>query len=82
MLPYAVIFDLDGAWTQAFPEITREQLNAAGYGFGSAWAMHNFIDATQSAMVMASTEPSRSSGSGFSGGSAGGGGGGGGGGSW
>jgi uncharacterized membrane protein len=82
MLPYAVIFGLSGSWTQAFPEITREQLNAAGYYFGSAWAMQNFIDSSESAMVLASTEPSRSSGSGFSGGFSGGGGGGGGGGSW
>lgn len=82
MLPYAVIFNLSESWTQAFPEITVEQLNSAGYYFGSAWAMQSFIDSTQHAIVMASTEPSRSSGSGFSGGSSGGGGGGGGGGSW
>ena len=82
MLPYAVIFGLSESWTQAFPEITIEQLNSAGYYFGSAWAMQNFIDSTQHVMTMASTEPSRSSGSGFSGGFSGGGGGGGGGGSW
>ena len=82
LLPYAVIFGLSGSWTQAFPEITREQLNEAGFYFGSAWAMQNFIHSTETAMVLASTEPSRDSGSGFSGGFSGGGGGGGGGGSW
>ncbi len=82
MLPYAVIFGLSESWTQAFPEVTVEQLNSAGFYFGSAWAMQNFIDSTQHVMTMASTEPSRSSGSGFSGGFSGGGGGGGGGGSW
>jgi hypothetical protein len=82
LLPYAVIFNLEGSWTQAFPDITREQLNAGGYYFASALAMQGFISSSESAMVLASTEPGRDSGSGFSGGFSGGGGGGGGGGSW
>ena len=82
MLPYAVIFNLAQSWTQQFPDITPAQLNDAGFYFGSSLAMWTFIDATQSAMTVATTTPSRSSDSGFSGGSAGGGGGGGGGGSW
>ena len=82
MLPYAVIFGLSESWTQAFPDITDEQLNAAGFYFGSTWAMYAFISSAEASVVLASTEPSRDSGSGFSGGSAGGGGGGGGGGSW
>jgi uncharacterized membrane protein len=82
MLPYAVIFDLSESWTQAFPEITTEQLNAAGFYFGSTWAMYAFISSAEASVVLAATEPSRDSGSGFSGGSAGDGGGGGGGGSW
>jgi hypothetical protein len=44
--------------------------------------MYAFISSAEASVVLASTEPSRDSGSGFSGGSAGGGGGGGGGGSW
>ena len=82
MLPYAVIYGLSESWTQAFPDITDEQLNAAGFYFGSTWAMYAFISSAEASVVLASTEPSRDSGSGFSGGSAGGGGGGGGGGSW
>jgi uncharacterized membrane protein YgcG len=82
MLPYAVIFGLSESWTQAFPEITDQQLNEAGFYFGSTWAMYAFISSAEASVVMAATEPSRDSGSGFSGGDAGGGGGGGGGGSW
>ena len=82
MLPYAVIFGLSESWTQAFPEITDQQLNDAGFYFGSTWALYPFISSAEASVVMASTEPSRDSGSGFSGGGAGGGGGGGGGGSW
>ena len=82
MLPYAVIFDLAESWTQAFPEISAQQLNGAGFYFGSTWAMYAFINSAEASVVMASTEPSRDSGSGFSGGFSGGGGGGGGGGSW
>lgn len=82
MLPYAVIFGLSESWTQAFPDITDEQLNDAGFYFGSTWAMYAFISSAEASVVLASTEPSRDSGSGFSDGFSGGGGGGGGGGSW
>ena len=82
MLPYAVIFGLSESWTHAFPDITDAQLNDAGFYFSSTWAMYAFISSAEASVVLASTEPSRDSGSGFSGGDAGGGGGGGGGGSW
>jgi len=82
MLPYAVIYGLAESWTQAFPDITDAQLNDAGFYFGSTWAMYAFISSAEASVALASTEPSRDSGSGFSGGGAGGGGGGGGGGSW
>jgi uncharacterized membrane protein len=82
MLPYAVIFGLSESWTHAFPDITDAQLNDAGFYFSSTWAMYAFISSAEASVALASTEPSRDSGSGFSGGDAGGGGGGGGGGSW
>lgn len=82
MLPYAIIFDLDEAWTNAFPDLTAEQLNEYGFLAANAYMWSYLVSDFGRDIRTATTPPSRSSGSGFSGGSAGGGGGGGGGGSW
>lgn len=84
LLPYAVIYDLDEAWTKAFPDLEPEDLNRAGYNVSSMAIMGGLVSAGRSSMASATNAPGsgRSSGSGFSGGSSGGGGGGGGGGSW
>lgn len=84
MLPYAVVLDVDEAWTGAFPDITGEQLQEMGLYVGSTWALRSMITTSQGSMSSATTAPSsRSGGSGFGGGGfSGGGGGGGGGRSW
>ncbi len=88
-LPYAVLFDLEGGWSGAFPDITEEQLHSTGLFLASTAAVHGFMAAGTSTVSSASTVPGSDGGSGFSsgsgfsgGGSAGGGGGGGGGRSW
>ena len=83
MLPYAVLFGLDAAWTAAFPDLTEQQLHAMGFYVPAAYYLHDYSTFSTSALTSTMTPPSSSSGgSGFSGGSVGGGGGGGGGGSW
>jgi len=82
-LPYAVLFDLEGSWSGAFPDLTEEQLNSAGLFIANTAAIHSLMSGATSAVSTASTTPRSSGGSGFSGGGfSGGGGGGGGGRSW
>ena len=81
LLPFAVVFELDEAWSAAFPDLTNEQLNAYGLGFAGTVGIHNLVETSMKSVGVATTDPSKS-GSGAGGGSAGGGGGGGGGGSW
>ena len=84
MLPYAVIYGLDQAWTQAFPDLEPEELRRRGYRVASMGALGGMLSSGRTSVNAASHEQGtgRSGRSGFSGGSAGGGGGGGGGGSW
>jgi len=82
MLPYAVIFDLNEAWSQGFPDLTPEELRRYGFFAENAYIWSYLVSDFGRGIRTATTPPSRSSSSGFSGGSAGGGGGGGGGGSW
>jgi len=81
MLPFAVVFGLDQAWTSAFPDLTPEDLHSYGYYAIGMSGMHNLVSAGQQSLSATLTAPS-SSGSGSGGGASGGGGGGGGGGSW
>ena len=82
MLPYAVIFDLNEAWSQGFPDLTPEELRRYGFFAENAFIWSYLVSDFGRGIRTATTPPSRSSSSGFSGGGAGGGGGGGGGGSW
>ncbi len=84
MLPYAVSYGLDEAWTQAFPDLTPEDLQRTGYNVTSMQTMAWIVATGRTSTIAATTQPGsgRSGDSGFSGGSAGGGGGGGGGGGW
>lgn len=83
MLPYAVLFDLEGAWSGAFPDLTEEQLHSHGLFLISTSAISSLTTSGVGAVAAAYTTPKASGGSGFSGGGfSGGGGGGGGGGSW
>lgn len=83
-LPYAVLFDLEGSWSGAFPDLTEEQLHSTGLFLASTAAIHGLMSVGTSTVTSAYTAPKASGGSGFSsgGGFSGGGGGGGGGGSW
>ena len=83
-LPYAVLFDLEGSWSGAFPDLTEEQLHSTGLYVVSTVAILDAISAGATTVSSAYTAPKSSGGSGFSsgGGFSGGGGGGGGGGSW
>jgi uncharacterized membrane protein len=83
-LPYAVLFDLEESWSGAFPDLTEEQLHAAGLYLASTAAIHSVMSTASTTVGAAYTAPKASGGSGFSsgGGFSGGGGGGGGGGSW
>jgi len=82
MLPYAVIFDLNEAWSDAFPDLTQDELRRYGFVAENAYMWSYLVSDFGRGIQTATTPPSRSSSSGFSGGGAGGGGGGGGGGSW
>jgi uncharacterized membrane protein YgcG len=83
-LPYAVLFDLEDAWSGAFPDLTEEQLHSTGLFLVNTAAIHSLMSVGASTVSAASTPPRASGGSGLSGGGgfSGGGGGGGGGGSW
>jgi len=83
-LPYAVLFDLEDAWSGAFPDLTEEQLHSTGLFLVNTAAIHSLMSVGASTVSAASTPPRASGGSGFSGGGgfSGCGGGGGGGGSW
>jgi len=71
-LPYAVLFDLEGGWSGAFPDITEEQLHSTGLYLASTAAVHGFMAAGTSTVSSASTVPG-SDGSGGGGGGGGGG---------
>lgn len=83
-LPYAVLFDLESAWSGAFPDLTEDQLHSTGLFLASTAAIHGVMSVGATTVGAAYTAPKASGGSGFSsgGGFSGGGGGGGGGGSW
>ncbi len=81
-LPYAVVFDLEGGWSGAFPELTEQQLHSTGLFLANTAVLSRALSTASGTVRSAYTAPSSSGGSGFGGGSSGGGGGGGGGGSW
>lgn len=77
LLPWAIIFDLQDSWSDAFPDLTEQDLAMTGLGYLSIAHVNSLVSTASSAAASA-----MSSSSGSGGGSAGGGGGGGGGGSW
>lgn len=79
MLPFAVVFELEGSWIGAFRDLDEPQLAGQGFYVGGIGSMDSLVSSGTTSVSSAMTAPSSGSGGG---GSSGGGGGGGGGGSW